>query len=343
MHATEFLTSKSEFQHVPIIVLYGTERFLKTEVLKQIPGCAGDEADLSLTRLAGKDAQFRDVQVDLMTVSMFGDQRVVLIDDADDFVSNNRPALEKYLAHPARSSVLILDVKSWPKSTKLYKATESVGLAVECSELKGAALVKWVQKIARDEFAKSLDKDSAALIIQLAGDSLGLLEQEVAKLASLVGEAEVITQEDVSRVVGGWRLETTWMMLDAVRDNNVGKAIEALDHLLMAGEAPQRILGATTFTFRKLAEATESARTGTPLPEALRAAGIAPFAVAGAEKYMRRIGFERASRILQWLCEADHDMKGGSRVDPKLLLERLFMRLSGVAPIGLKQTPATSA
>jgi hypothetical protein len=42
------------------------------------------------------------------------------------------------------------------------------------------------------------------------------------------------------------------------------------------------------------------------------------------------MGYERASRILQWLAEADHDMKGGSRVDPKILLERLFMRLSGV-------------
>ena len=333
MHATEFIASKTPFKHVPILVLFGSERFLKLEVLKNVPGCHGDDAELSFTKLAGKDAQFRDVVSELKTVSMFGDHRVVMIEDADEFVSSNRVPLEKYVAQPSHSSLLILDVKSWPRTTKLHKAVSASGLALECGELKGVALVKWVQKIAKDEFGKVIDKESAALIVHLAGDSLGLLQQEVAKVASLVGDVEVISSEDVTRVVGGWRMETTWAMLDAVRDNNITKAVEALDKLLLAGDAPQKILGGTTFTFRKLAEATEAARTGTPLPEALRAAGVMPFAVSEFEKYLRRIGFERASRILQWLVEADHEMKGGSRVDSRILLERLFIRLAGDVPL----------
>lgn len=335
MHATEYLLSKDAVQPVAVVVLYGQERYLKLEVLKRIPGCSGDESELSLTKLVGADTSMRDVLSELSARSMFADQRVVLVEDADDFVSDNRPALEKYVAKPSKSSVLILSVKSWPKTTKLYKAVEATGLGLECSELKGAALVKWVQKIAKDEHRKSLDRDAAALIVQLAGDSLGLLQQEVDKLASLVGDADVISQADVSKVVGGWRTETTWVMLDAVRDNRMDVAITALDKLLMAGEAPLKILAGTTFTFRRMAEATESARTGTPLPDALAATGIFPFAIGAFESYLRRIGYDRASRILQWLAEADYDMKGGSRVDPRLLLERLFVRLAGAAPTGI--------
>ena len=330
MHATEFLASRDPAQRHSVLVLYGSERYLKLEVLKRLPGCDADDEELSMTRFAGKDAELRSVMSELLTLSMFGDQRIVLIEDADEFVSKNREALEKYVARPSKSSLLILDVKSWPKNTRLYKAVEANCLALECGELKGAVLVKWIQKIAAEEFGKSLSREAAALIVQLAGDSLGLLQQELAKLASLVGDAATVTEEDVVKVVGGWRTETTWYMLDAVRDNHVGKAIEALDKLLLAGEAPQKILGGTTFTFRKLAEATELARTGVSLPEALRSAGVIPFAVGASEQYLRRIGFERASRILQWLVEADHEMKGGSRVDPKLLLERLFVRLAGV-------------
>ena len=154
-------------------------------------------------------------------------------------------------------------------------------------------------------------------------------------MASLVGDADVISQVDVSKVVGGWRTETTWVMLDAVRDNRVDVAITALDKLLMAGEAPLKILAGTTFTFRRLAEATEAARTGTPLPDALASTGIFPFAIGAFENYLRRIGYDRASRILQWLAEADYDLKGGSRVDPRLLLERLFVRLAGACPVGI--------
>ena len=335
--ATEFLSSKEPIPVHGVLVMYGPERFFRAEILHSIPGVHGEDAESSLTRLNGEHAEIRSVMTELRTVSMFGDQRIVLIDDADDFVTANRPVLEKYVASPAKGSLLVLDMKSFPKNTKLFKLVDQHGVAVECAELTGANLLKWLQRVAKDQYGKSLDRESAALIVQLAGDGLGMLLQEVAKLASLVGDVVEITREDVTKVVGGWRTETTWVMLDAVRDGHAGKALEALDKLMLAGEAPQKVLGGVTYTFRKLAEATERARAGTPLRDAISGSGIFPNAIAPSEAYLRRIGFERASRILQMLIEADTEMKGGSRVDPKLLLERLFVRLAG-EPVVLSAT-----
>jgi DNA polymerase-3 subunit delta len=331
MHAIEFLTQKNAEVSSAVLVLYGPERYFRQEILQRIPGASGEEADLTLTRLAGADAELRDVMADLKTVSMFGDQRIVLIEDADEFVSTNRAALEKYVTQPARNSLLILDVKSWPKNTKLFKLVDQHATAIECGELTGVKLQKWLQKLAQNDYGKKLEQEAAALIIQLAGDGLTLLQQEIAKLAAFVGDAPEITRDDVPKVVGGWRTETTWVMLDAVRDGQPGKAIEALDKLLKSGDAPQKILGGVTFTFRKFADATERARTGTPLRDALTSSGVFSNAIGQGEAYLRRIGFERASRIFQWLIEADSEMKGGSRVEPAVLLERLFVRLAGTA------------
>jgi DNA polymerase-3 subunit delta len=253
----------------------------------------------------------------------------VVVEDADEFVSANRAALEKLVVSPPRGALLILDVKSWPKNTRLFKLVDKHGLALECRELSGAALTKWLQSHAQEQHGKTLDREAAMLIPQLAGDGLALLEQEIAKLAALVGDAPEITRDDVTRVVGGWRLETTWEMLDAVRDNRPAKALQALDKLLLAGEAPQKILGGVVYTFRKFADATERARQGGSLREALAAAGVFPQAIDAGEAYLRRIRFAKASRILALLIEADSDLKGGSRVDPRQLLERLFVRLSG--------------
>ncbi len=330
IHATDFLAEDKPLPDVPVLVVYGAERYLKLEVLKHIPGCGDDtDDDVALTRLAGKDAELLSVCDELLTVSMFGDRRVVLIDDADEFVSKNRPGLEKYVAQPAKTSLLVLDVKSWPKNTKLAKATDKIGLNIECGEMKGAALAKWLIKTANQQHGKKLDQPTAALIIQLAGDSLGLLLQELEKLVALVGDVDVITQEDVTRVVGGWRIQTTWDMLDAIRDGKVGVALAYLDKLIMAGDAPQKVLGGLTFTFRKLAEATEIARQTRDLKQALRSAGVFPNAIGASESYLKRLGFEKASQIFQWLIEADANMKGGSRVDPKLQLEALFVKLAG--------------
>ena len=330
MHATEFLKKHTSLPNVPVLVLYGSERFLKLQMLKLVPGLGdNDDSDVLLTRIAGKDADLRSITDELLTVSMFGDQRVVVIDDADDFVTKFRAGLEKYVANPSTSGLLVLDVKTWPKNTKLAKATDKIGLNIECGELKGAALCTWLCTTALEEHQKKLDKDTAQLIVQLAGDSLGLIQQELEKLVALVGDTEVISQEDVTRVVGGWRIETTWAMLDAIRDGNVAFAIECLHKLIRAGDAPQKVLGGLTFTFRKLAEATEDARTSRDINKSLRSAGVFPAAVGPSEKYLKRIGFAKASQILQMLIEADSNMKGGSRVDPQIQLEALFVQLAG--------------
>ncbi|MBL8818095.1 MAG: DNA polymerase III subunit delta [Planctomyces sp.] len=332
MHATEFLAEKKKRDPLPVIVLMGEERFLKVESLNLLPGCNPNDEDYSLSRLPGATTELQDVMEELRTRSMFGDQRIVLIEDADSFVTEHRTALEKYVAKPSKSSVLILDVRTFQKTTKLYKAIDQIGLIIECTELKGATLVKWVQETARTGFQKAIDREAAALTIQLAGDSLGLLYQEISKLAAYVGDLPTITISDVEKIVGGWRLETTWVMLDAIRDGKPGRAIECLNKLIQSGDHPVKVLGGTTFSFRKLAIATEAARTGVPLPDALQRAGVFAIAVQPSEAYLRRIGFERASRILQLLLEADHDLKGGSKLDGKVILERLFLRLSGTVP-----------
>ncbi len=329
MHATDFLADKKPFPDVTLVAMFGPERHFRSEILQKIPGASGDAAELSLTRLAGESADFKTVMTDLRTVSMFSDRRIVLIDEADEFVKANRAALEKYVAQPPRGSLLILDVKNWRKTEKLYKLVEQHGLNLECGELTGAALHKWMQKCAKDTYGKTLDKECATLICTLAGEGLTMLQQEIAKLASLVGDAETITRDDVTRVVGGWRTETTWAMLDAVRDGHPGRALENLEKLLKAGESPQKVLGGVVFVFRKFADATERARQGTPLREALGAAGVFPQAVSNGEAYLKRLGFEKASRILTLLVEADTEMKGGSKTDPGILLERLFVRLAG--------------
>ena len=329
MHATEFLKAPEKHEIGPIAVLYGEERYLKVEGLhalaQRVLGGAGDDGDeLGLTRF-GKDADFKTVSDELLTVSMWGDRRIVAVEDADEFVTQNRSALEKYLGKPARRSVLVLSVKTWPKTTRLYKAVEKAGLNLECSELKGAALNGWLAEQARTKHGKRLARDAAALMIELAGTSLSLLQQELAKLAAYAGERPEIDTDDVRTLVGGWKAETTWAMLDSLQDGQVPAALKHLDQLLTAGEAPQMILGGLVYRFRQLAEATERARQGTPLRTALKDAGVWGNKLESSAQYLRRIGRPRAERLYDCLVTADAEMKGGSRMSERVQLERLLV------------------
>ncbi len=343
MHATEVISGKTAITSTSVIALVGPERFFRAPVLRAIPGVTDESGEIAISRLSGSDADVKDVFAELRTVSMFGDQRSVLIEGAEEFISRYRSELEGWVEKPSSGSLLILDLQKWKKTERLYKAVSSSGLIIECSELSGAALIRWMQQLARDEFGKKLDSETASLITDLAGESLTQLQQEIDKLSSLAGDAPEITREDVTRVVGGWKTQTTWDMLDAIRDGQPGSALLNLEKLIHGGEAPQKVLGGLVYIFRRYAEATERARQGTPLRSALKEAGIfRGNEIEAGERYLKRLGFEKASRIYSLLIEADRDMKGGSRVDPVILLERLFVRLAGGPVLYEPQTSAAT-
>ena len=328
MHATEFLQKPPE--SLPgVIVLVGDERTLKLSVEQAIVAATLDGEDEAPTKFAGKDTDLKTVRDELLTISMWGDRRVVIVEDASDFVSANRAALEAYAEKPAKKSLLILDVKSMPKNTRLYKIVDKSGLVVECSELKGAALNRWISDAARNGYDKSIDSAAVGLLIELVGANLGMLDQELSKLASYVGDLPNIDSEAVRRLVGGWKAETTWAMTDAVRDGRLGDALTALDKLLNSGESPYRILGGISYVFRKLTVATELSRQGINLKAALKQAGAFPHEVDPTSAYLRRIGRPRAEQISNWLLTADTSLKGGSRISERAQLELLLVQLAG--------------
>jgi len=333
MHVTAFLKNPEKTETGPVVVLFGTEWFLKHEALtairRMVLGEDEEEQSIGVTSFPGKEAELKSVCDELLTVSMWGDRRLVVIEEADEFVSQNRAGLEKYLEKPAKKSVLVLIVKSWPKNTRLAKTVGKIGLTLECAELKGAALTRWLSESCRDEFEKQLPREAAALMVELAGTELGLLNQELAKLAAYVGDKKRIDIEDIRKLVGGWRAETTWAMNDALRDGDLPQALQHLDKLLRAGEAPQRLSGGINYSFRKFAESTERARHTSSLQTALIEANVFPRDMAKAEAYLRRIGRPRAEKITNWLLETDGNLKGSSRTPERITLERLLVQLSG--------------
>lgn len=331
MHATAFLKAAKDHPLGAIVVLSGEERSLKLDTLSALQPlvCGNDSGDSAATKFDGKEVDFKSVRDELLTVSMFGERRLVLVEEADHFVSEYRTNLEKYLEKPSKKSLLVLDVSSFPKNTRLFKAVDKLGLLVECTELKGPELTRWIQATVKDRFGKQITRDAAMLLPELAGPHLGLLEQELEKLSAYSGDRSQIDSEDVRKVVGGWKAETTWDMLNAVRDGKLSFALSNLDKLLTAGEPPMKLLGAIVYTYRKLAQATEYSRQGQSLSVALKQAGVFPKDLAAAETYLRRIGRPEAEQISHWLLETDLNLKGGARSSERLLLEKLFVRLSG--------------
>jgi len=271
----------------------------------------------------------------LATVAMFGGgKRLVVVEEADEFVSRYRAELEDYVAKPSQTGILVLDVKTWQSTTRLYKAVAADGLAIDCNVPAAGQLVRWLNGWAKQCHAIELTAEAGELLVENVGPELGLIDQELAKLALMVGDKGKVTAELVGRMVGGWGTKTTWQMLDAAMDGHVADAMLQLDRLLAANESPIGLLGQISASLRRFAAATrlivqaEAAGRRIALRPALEQAGIRSFALTKSEGQLRRLGRQRGSQLYGWLLEADLDLKGDSAISPRQILERLIVRLA---------------
>jgi DNA polymerase III subunit delta len=344
--ALEFLATKRKASPPGVCVAFGDEPFLKRLVLaelrRRVLGDDGKSADaeFSLTTFSGRTAELRKVLDELDTVALFGgSRRLVIVEEADDFVSRNRGALENYVARGKFTGTLVLEVGTWPKTTRLYKALAESGLQIDCKSPASSRLQKWLVGWATQRHAATLQAAAAEELIEIVGPQLGLLDSELAKLAAYAG-AEPITAAMVHDLVGAWRTKTTWEMLDAAAEGNAAEALRQLDRLLGSGEHPVAVLGPIGYTLRRFAAATRlveqamAAGRRTTLREALLDAGIKPFVAQKAEGQVRQLGRARAGQLYRWLLDTDLELKGASRLEPRTVLERLIVRMAKAMPAG---------
>ena len=94
------------------------------------------------------------------------------------------------------------------------------------------------------------------------------------------------------------------------------------------GEEPLQLLGAFSWQLRRLAQVSRHARRGRSLAAALEEAGVPAFARAGAERQLRHLGRRRLDRLYDWLLEADLALKSSGALPPRVVLERLVVRLA---------------
>src|SRR5579884_1280707 len=144
MDSLTFLERPRKGKPRPVYVLAGDEDFLKRQVVLALRAWLLGEGDGSFgySSHAGDKAVWSAVHDELQTLPFLGGHRLVVVDGADPFVTRNRPALEKYVAAPSATGVLVLAVNSWPSNTRLAKLIDANGTLV-CKAPAVSRLPEW--------------------------------------------------------------------------------------------------------------------------------------------------------------------------------------------------------
>jgi DNA polymerase-3 subunit delta len=233
--------------------------------------------------------------------------------------------VEDYLADPSDFTTVVFEASEIDKRKRLAKLLEKrcVVVGVEPparSDRKGAFEHEMRMAAARArKFARARNIEIAPEVLDhlvgMKDGDLGLVFQELEKLAAYVGPGGKIGHEQIRLLVRGSTEEIVWELVDALGSGDRPGSMSILDNLIRNGEPPPAIVGALAYRIRAMIEAKE----GSQRWPSLRAADQ-------AQHFSRK----QLLASLEILLRADAMLKGElpKAEDGQKVLEFLVARLT---------------
>lgn len=354
------MTSASKTKPLPVYVIHGHDDYLRTQALHDtVTALLGQDRDhMAYAEFEGVGAAMADVLDEVRTPSLLAPLRVVCVRNADPFISlkpeeegleenlrggeggrsggkhrrprTNREMLEGYLESPCPTGVLILECRSFMKTTKLYKMADKIGRILSCETPKRWELPGWITNHAERVLGCKLEYAVADRLADLVGEQLGLLHSELEKLATYVAPRKFIGVADVDNLVGASREEKVFAITDAIARRDAGKALALWEQVLATDRnAPYRAIGGLAFGFRKLTEARRLLDQGAPLAEAAKAIkpwGAKPAELPDLKRQIGRFSLRQWQDHLVQLLRIDAGAKSGLGTVPSAV-EKFIVKL----------------
>jgi DNA polymerase III subunit delta len=220
--------SKRAFE--PAYYLHGDDDFRKDDALAALIASAVDPAvrDFNVEVRRGAEVDAETMETVLGTPPLMSERRVVAVKDVSALRKDSRAVLERYLAHPAADTVVVLLA---PAGTKPEKSLLDRSVGVEIEPLSGDRLAEWITRRA----GMTITPEASALLQDTIGNDLAQLSGELDKLASFVhgrGGDAIIDEAAIEAVVGVTRAETLGRLLDFVAAKDAAGALAVLPNVM---------------------------------------------------------------------------------------------------------------
>lgn len=236
--------------------------------------------------------------------------------------------LEKATATPewAADALLLLGCER-ALSPKARKRLEECGTKFVAPERPSHRdLPDFVCRLAR-EAGLNLASDAAAFLGSAVGSDTFALRSAVAQLADAYppqDSAARIGLKEVQALFDPARHDPPWVLISAIERGDTAEALLSLKGFLDGRYHPLQVLAIVYTSCRRIAylASAEGAHR-----ELLASMKLPPAAKGRISKLSRRLGPDKARRLVLEIARAELDMKGRSGLDAETIVERLIVTL----------------
>ncbi len=309
-----------------IFVLSGTEPFLKEEILSRLKTHLQSTSTASLDcTLLYADSPNNNIADTLRSGSLFAENKLVLIKNAERLSENEKKYLLTYAKAPSKHTYVVLDTEKNYLENRFLSDMAKYAKVNECNKLPNARLYSWIYKYTHDR-NKKISKDAAGLLVELKGNNLRTLAMELDKLITYLDSRQDIAKRDVENLVEGDVTRSVFDLVDAVSSRDFERSLNLIQALSQTRRSQTEIIGLLGWQFKRLwkAKKLEIQKTSK-----LNIAKTIRVPARFSERFFNQLNhfeIDTIKRNIRLLVQADRDLKTG-RGDKELILELLAVKL----------------
>lgn len=297
----------------PVYLLWGEDDFLLREAALELLG------DLQPREVDAADWEGGET-ADLLTPSLFGERRALLVSNAKALPEEAIRELKRYVEAPDPDAPLVIAATVGERAkapAALAKLVDGVGTVVEV-KVQRKDLARWLMQRAKVK-QLNLAPEGATALVDTLGESPAALEQALDQLGSAF-PGERVTNEVVARQFRGLGEQRIWDLCDRAFGRDLPGAMRSLRTLMEGRGDGLMILGGLASRLRDLMR-VRSLPERTPPAELARQAGLRfEWQARRYRDLARRYTLEELVAVHERIAWADRALKSGATDDVVLPL-----------------------
>ncbi len=335
MTAGDCIDSIEAGKWAPFLFLYGEERFFQTDIIERLSEklLTPDNQDFNYESFDAGESRPDDWIASARTLSFFGGQKLVVVRNLHASTPSPEEAnrLIEYFATPLPEACLVITADKIDRKKKLHKALAKCSGAIDCSAPSEGFLVSWLKKRAKEK-GYTLSSGASNLIVERVGNRPGILVQELEKTLVYAGEKKTVGEEDVAQLVGELKMESAFILIEALKEKKLETALRILKNNIKHGEEPIKTLGLITWQFRTIWEVKCGLSRRWSIAETANKMGTKPFMVEKAAASARKYSDKELENSFKYLRQADRELKSTGK-NPEGIMENLLWNLCSVKKV----------
>lgn len=310
----------------PILVLTGEDvgqfEWLKKDILKKI---GYDPSDLNYSYFDMKEASYAEVELDLVSLPFFADEKIVILDHLLDLTTAKKRNLtdedlkqfENYLENPSESTRLVIFAEGKLDSKRrLVKLLKRDAQIIEATTPKEQDLKRYFASQAQ-ELGLHFVGDSLDQLLLKSGYDFGELQKNLALLQAYKEDGQ-ITLEDIKEVVPKSLQDNIFDLTQMILKRQIDQARNLVKDLRLQGEDEIKLIAILLGQFRMFSQVkifSEEGQSESQIVASLSDLSgrkVNPYQVKFALRDSRRLSLSFLKQAMTTFIETDYAIKSGT-------------------------------